>query len=49
MKIAILSRRNTACGMSLHAELIRREWAKNGYSLTFFAPNNIRPVGEEED
>ena len=49
MKIAILSRWNTACGVSLHVELIGREWAKNGHSLTFFAPNNIRSVGEEED
>jgi len=48
MKIAILSRWNTACGVSLHAELIGREWVKNGHSLTVFAPNNIRSVGEDE-
>jgi len=48
MKIAILSRWNTACGVSLHAELIGREWVKNGHNLTVFAPNNIRPIGEDE-
>ncbi|MFQ5906515.1 MAG: hypothetical protein ACE5JA_08075 [bacterium] len=49
MRIAILSRWNTACGVSLHAELIGREWVKDGHSLTVFAPNNIRPVGEDEN
>ncbi|MFQ5818886.1 MAG: hypothetical protein ACE5I5_02770 [Candidatus Heimdallarchaeota archaeon] len=49
MKIPILSRWNTACGMSLHAELIGREFVKNGHSLAVFAPNNIRPVGKYED
>jgi len=41
MKIAIMSRWNTACGVSLHAELIGREFVN--------APNNIRPVGKDED
>ncbi|MCK4476502.1 MAG: hypothetical protein KAU16_07220 [Methanophagales archaeon] len=49
MKIALLSRGNTACGVSLHAELIGREWIKMGHSLSVFAPNNIRPVKEDED
>lgn len=49
MKIAILSRWNTACGVSLHAELVGREWVKGGHSLTVFAPNNIRPVGRDEE
>ncbi|HID93386.1 MAG TPA: hypothetical protein EYP60_04735 [bacterium (Candidatus Stahlbacteria)] len=49
MKIAILSRWNTACGVSLHAELIGREWVNAGHSLTVFAPNNIRPVSKDED
>lgn len=48
-KIAILSRWNTACGVSLHAELIGREWVKNRHSLTVFAPSNIRPVGIDEE
>ena len=34
--------------MSLHAELIGKEWVKNGHSLPVSAPNNIRPVGEDE-
>jgi len=49
MKIAILSRWNTVCGVSLHAELVGREFVKNGHSLTVFAPNNIRPVGKDEE
>ncbi|HID17298.1 TPA: hypothetical protein EYP26_03300 [Candidatus Bathyarchaeota archaeon] len=49
MKIALLSRWNTACGVSLHAELVGREWVKMGHKLTVFAPNNIRPVGEDEE
>jgi len=49
IKIAILSRWNTACGVSLHAELIGKELVKNGHSLTVFAPNNIRPVGRDEE
>lgn len=34
--------------MSLHAELIGKEWVKNGHSLPVSAPNNVRPVGEDE-
>lgn len=49
MKIALLSRWNTACGVSLHAELVGREWVKMGHELTVFAPNNVRPVGKDED
>ncbi len=49
MKIAIVSRWNTACGVSLHAELVGREWVKERHSLTVFAPNNIRPVGGDEE
>ena len=49
MKIALLSRWNTSCGVSLHAELIGREWIKMGHDLIVFAPNNIRPVGKDEN
>ena len=35
MKIAILSRWNSACGVSLYAELISREWVKNGIYKAF--------------
>ena len=44
----MLSRWNTACGVSLHAELVGREWVKMGHKLTVFAPKSIRPVGEDE-
>ena len=49
MRIGMLSRWNAACGVSLHAELIGREWVKMGHRLTVFAPKNIRPVGEDEE
>ncbi len=39
MNIAILSRGNSACGVSLHSELIGREFVKNGNKLTVFAPD----------
>jgi hypothetical protein len=48
MKLAILSRWNSACGVSLHAELVGREWVKNGHNLTVFAPDMIRPIGKDE-
>ena len=49
MKIVLLLGWNTTCGVSLHAELIGREFLKNERSLTVFAPNNIRPIGKDED
>ena len=49
MKIAILSRWNTACGVSFHAESVGREWVQNGHKLTVLAPNNIRPVAGDEE
>jgi len=49
MKIAILSRWNTACGVSFHAESVGREWVNNGHSLTVLAPNNIRPIARDEE
>jgi len=49
MRIALMSRWNTACGVSLHAELIGREWVRMGHELTVFAPNNIRPVAKDEE
>ena len=48
MKIAILSRWNSACGVSLLAELIGREFAKR-HKLVVFAPTVIRRVREDED
>lgn len=49
MKLAMLCRWNTSCGVSLHAELIGRQWVKEGHKLSIFAPENIRPVAEDED
>jgi len=37
MKIAMMSRWNATCGISAHAELVGREWAKR-HDLTVFAP-----------
>ena len=49
MKIGMLTRWNTACGVSVHAELIGREWVRMGHELKVFAPENIRPTNEDED
>ncbi len=38
MKIAVFTRWNATCGISLHAELIVREWVKKGYNVKVFAP-----------
>ena len=38
MKIAMMSPWNTTCGVSMHAELVGREWIKMGHELKVFAP-----------
>ena len=38
MKIVMMSRWNIPCGVSLHAELIGREWVKMGHDLQVLAP-----------
>jgi len=38
MKIAMMTPWNVACGVSIHAELIGREWIKAGHELKVFAP-----------
>ena len=38
MKIAVFSRWNATCGVSLHAEILVREWIRNGHDVTVFAP-----------
>jgi len=38
MKIAVFSRWNATCGVSLHAEILVREWVKNGHDVIVFAP-----------
>ncbi len=49
MKLAMLSRWNTACGVSLHAELVGREWVREGHDLKVFAPQNVRPTKKDEN
>lgn len=38
MRIAMMTPWNVACGVSIHAELIGREWVKAGHELKVFAP-----------
>ena len=38
MKIAIMSRWNATCGVSLHAEIISREFRKLGHKVIIYAP-----------
>ncbi|HIP42881.1 MAG TPA: glycosyltransferase family 1 protein [Aquifex aeolicus] len=38
MNIGILSRWNATCGVSLHAEMIGREFLRHGHKITVFAP-----------
>ena len=38
MKIAMMTPWNVACGVSIHAELIGREWVRIGHELKVFAP-----------
>ena len=37
-KIVLMSSWNAACGVSVHAELIGREWLRQGHDLKVFAP-----------
>lgn len=39
IKIGMMSPWNTNCGVSIHAELVGREWIKMGHDLTVFAPD----------
>lgn len=38
VKIGMMTRWNSACGVSVHAELIGREWVSRGHELKIFAP-----------
>jgi len=40
MKIAMMTPWNATCGVSVHAELVGREWVKAGHELEVFAPVN---------
>lgn len=45
MKIAIMSPWNDCCGVSVHAELIGKEWMSQGHEIVVFAPTNERVGG----
>jgi len=38
MKIVMMTRWNIPCGVSLHAELVGREWVRMGHDLQVLAP-----------
>jgi len=38
VRIAVVSRWNATCGISLHAELLVREWFREGHEVVVFAP-----------
>lgn len=45
MKIAIMSPWNDCCGVSVHAELIGKEWMNQGHDIVVFAPTDERVGG----
>jgi len=50
MKIVMMSRWNTPCGVSLHAELVGRAWVEMGHDLKVLAPvewENYRTQSDE--
>jgi len=49
MKIVMMSRWNIPCGVSLHAELIGREWVKMGHDLQVLAPVEVEGYRCDED
>ncbi len=52
MKIGILSLWNAASGMSIHAELVGREWKRQGHDIKVFAPEkhpDSRRVDQEDE
>jgi len=45
MRIAIMSPWNDCCGVSVHAELIGKEWMNQGHEIVVFAPTDERVGG----
>ena len=45
MRIAIMSPWNDCCGVSVHAELIGKEWMSQGHEIVVFAPTHERVGG----
>ena len=49
MKISMMTRWNIPCGVSLHAELIGREWVRMGHDLQVLAPVELEGYQCNED
>jgi len=50
VKIGMMSRWNTSCGVSTHAELIGKTWVKMGYSLKILAPKEwTKPLTAQDE
>jgi hypothetical protein len=49
MKIAMMAPWNVACGVSIHAELVGREWVKAGYELKVLAPVETEKIYIDSD
>lgn len=49
MKIAMMSRWNIPCGVSLHAELIGRAWVEMGHELAVLSPVELKGYQCEDD
>jgi len=49
MKIAMMSPWNVACGVSVHAELVGREWVRAGHELKVFAPVETEKIYHTRD
>lgn len=49
MKIAMMSRWNIPCGVSLHAELVGRAWVDMGHDLRVLAPVELKGYQCDED
>lgn len=49
MKIVMMSRWNTPCGVSLHAELIGRAWVEMGHDLKVLAPVEWKDYRTQSD
>jgi len=50
MNIGMMSRWNTSCGVSTHAELIGKTWVKMGHSLKILAPKEwTKPLTDQDE
>lgn len=42
MRIGVLTTWNVSCGISVHAELIARNWIGEGHKVSVLAPHELR-------